>query len=139
MAEDQGAGEMSGFDPKGKTRRVRPQYMPADVETTQPLRRTRLVCSQRTTELPATEARPLADILHLAEAVPIVRQQLDVPIEFTDDAIFSSLKTIAARSSDRERWRAAFGSNLARYLSIRGRDLGQALQQLIALIPPPRV
>ena len=113
--------------------------MPADVETTQPLRRTRLVCSQRTTGLPATEARPLADILHLAEAVPIVRQQLDVPIEFTDDAIFSSLKTIAARSSDRERWRAAFDSNLARYLSIRGRDLGKALQQLIALIPPPRV
>ena len=109
---------MSGFDPKGKTRRVRPQYMPADVETTQPLRRTRLVCSQRTAELPATEARPLADVLHLAEAVPIVRQQLDVPIEFTDDAIFSSLKMIAARSSDRERWRAAFDSNLARYLSL---------------------
>ena len=126
---------MSGFDPKGKTRRVRPQYMPADVETTRPLRRTRLVCSPSPVEV---VLRP-ADVLHLAEAVPIVRQQLRVPAEFTDDAILSSLKMIAARTSDRERWRAAFDSNLARYLSVRGRDLGGALQRLIALIPPPRM
>ena len=126
---------MRGFDPKGKTRRVRPQYMPADVETTRPLRRTRLVCSPS----PVETAREPADVLHLAEAVPIVRQQLNVPAEFTDDAILSSLKMIAMRSSDRERWRAAFDSNLARYLSIRGRDLGVALQRLVALIPPPRM
>ncbi len=126
---------MSGFDPKGKTRRVRPQYMPADVETTQPLRRTRLVCSPA----PSEAVCRLADVLHLAEAVPIVRQQLGVPAEFTDDAILSSLKMIAMRTSDRERWRAAFDSNLARYLSVRGRDLGQVLQRLVALIPPPRM
>ncbi len=126
---------MSGFDPKVKTRRVRPQYMPADVETLRPLRRTRLVCSPS----PSGAAFEPADVLHLAEVVPIVRQQLDVPTEFTDDAILSSLKMIAMRSSERERWRVAFDSNLARYLSIRGRDLGQALQRLLALLPPPRM
>ncbi len=123
---------MSSTDPKGKTHRVRPQYIPNGVSE-QPARHLQSVPAQ--SNPPIT---PVADILHLAEAVPFIRERLDVPVEFTDDAILSSLKTIAAKSTDRDRWRAAFDSNLARYLSIRGRDLGSALQELVALMPPPR-
>lgn len=121
------------MDPKDKTRRVRPQYVPREELTTEPLHRSWRGAPH------AAEIRSLADVLHLAELVPIVRERLDVPADFTDDSILSSLKSIATRTSDRERWRAAFDSNLARYLSIRGRDLGGALQELVALIPPPRM
>lgn len=124
---------MSDFDPEGKTRRVRPQYMPEDVvtrrlnrlQTVRPLRRN-------------AEIHRFPDVLHLAELVPVVRERLAVPIDFSDDAILASLKMIAARSSDRERWRVAFDSNLARYLSYKGRDMGKVLQDLIALMPSPR-
>lgn len=123
---------MSSTDPKGKTHRVRPQYIP-DNALPQPLRQLKLVDESANQPI-----APVADILHLAEAVPLIRERLDVPVEFTDDAILASLKTIATKSTDRDRWRAAFESNLARYLSIRGRDLSTALQELVALMPPPR-
>ncbi len=120
---------MSGIDPKAKTHRVRPQYMPSDLETQ----------SHKPKAPPApVKVTAIADILHLAEAVPYVRERLEIPAEFGDDAILSSLKTIAAKTTDRDRWRAAFDSNLARYLSIRGRDLSTALEELVALMPPPR-
>ncbi len=124
---------MSEFDPEEKTRRVRPQYMPEDVatrrlnrlQTVRPLRRN-------------AEIHRFPDVLHLAELVPIVRERLGVPEEFGDDAILASLKMVAARSSDRDRWRAAFDCNLARFLSIKGRDMGRVLQDLIGLLPSPR-
>ncbi|MCH9806383.1 MAG: hypothetical protein K0U74_01500 [Alphaproteobacteria bacterium] len=122
---------MSGIDPKAKTTRVRPQYLPSEA-TTQRLNRSVRPAPTRT---PVTA---IADVLHLAEAVPIVRGRLNVPAEFTDDAILSSLKQIAVKTTDRDRWRAAFDCNLARYLSIRGRDLSDALQELVALMPSPR-
>lgn len=126
---------MSGIDEDAKTTRVRPQYLPEELpaaETTRPIR------SRRAGSQGSGTGYRLMDLLHLAEAVPVVRQRLDVPVEFTDDSILASLKAIAVRTSDRDRWQAAFESNLARYLSVRGRDLGKALQDLIALVPPPR-
>jgi hypothetical protein len=124
---------MSGTKPQEKVASVRPQYMPQDDAPTQPLHRSWRGAPH------AAEIRSLADVLHLAELVPVVRQRLDIPDEFSDDSILSSLRRIANRSSDRERWRAAFDSNLARYLASCGRDLGLVLQELITLIPPPRM
>lgn len=120
---------MAGIDHGDKLRRVRPQHLLAGT----PVAKT-VVWSET-----VGKDRYPADVLHLAELVPIVRQRIDVPLDFTDDAILSSLKRIASRTSDRERWRSAFDSKLARYLSTLGRDLGRALQEIIALIPPPRM
>ncbi|MBU1213039.1 MAG: hypothetical protein KJ587_17480 [Alphaproteobacteria bacterium] len=122
---------MSGIDQGDKTRRVRPQHLPPDVAA----RRAGPVVFTET----VGEDRYPADIMHLAELVPVVRERLNVPADFADDAILSSLKRVASKTSDRERWRSAFDCSLARYLSVRGRDLGHALQDLIALIPPPRM
>lgn len=78
------------------------------------------------------------DILHLAELVEPVRRRLAIGPDFSDDAILVSLKRIASRTYDRDRWRAAFESNLALWLSAQGRELGSALTTLIAMLPPPR-
>lgn len=81
---------------------------------------------------------PAHDILHLAELVPVVRQRLDVDGSFPDDAVLASLKAIAAQTSQRERWRAAFNSNLGYWLALKGCDLNTALNTLVFLLPPPR-
>jgi hypothetical protein len=75
------------------------------------------------------------DILHLAELVPMVRERFALPPAFGDDAILSSLRTIAAQSEPRERWRVAFSSNLGQTLARGGRDLNTALNALLALLP----
>ena len=77
------------------------------------------------------------DILHLAELVPVVRARFGLGDDFTDDAILSSLRVIAATSDQRQRWLAAFNSNLGRSLATDGRDLNTALSALIALVPRP--
>lgn len=135
---------MSGYDPDSKTRRVRPDYLhvgkglagegPAgERPVTVPVRR-RVVAAQTEAEIFAP-----ADVLHLAELVPVVRRRLDVPADFSDDAILASLKRIAQRSDERQRRQVAFNSNLIRYLSIRGRNMDFVLRELVALIPPPRM
>jgi hypothetical protein len=78
-----------------------------------------------------------ADILHLAELVPVVRGQFAVGPEFSDDAILASLRAITRWSDQRGRWRAAFNSNLGYALAIGGRDLNTALNTLLALLPRP--
>lgn len=125
---------MAGMDHGDKTRRVRPQYLQATNPDGTPRRNNPVIFSET-----VGKDRYPADIMHLAELVPVVRQRLDIPADFSDDTILSSLKRIASRTSDRERWRAAFDSNLARYLSSCGRDLANSLQELITLIPPPRM
>lgn len=129
---------MSGPDPEGKTRRVRPAYMPAPEETTLPVRR-RVLAAQGRQEAAQTTAETAmavpADILHLAEAVAVLRERLDVPSAFSDDAILASLRMIAARGSQRERTQAAFNSNLARYLFVRGRDSAVVLREIVAILP----
>ncbi len=83
------------------------------------------------------QPRAPADILHLAELVPVVRTRFDLAETFPDDAILASLKTIAGQSEARERWRVAFASNLGVALSRQGRDLNTALNTLLALLPRP--
>lgn len=123
---------MAGINHGDKSRRSRPNHLPLG---TRSVRRINAVVFS---ENVGQDHYP-ADVLHLAELVPLVRQRLNVPADFSDDAILSSLKRIASRTSDRERWSAAFDCNLARFLSSLGRDLGQALQDLITMIPPPRM
>ncbi len=77
------------------------------------------------------------DILHLAELVPVVRERFGLADSFADDAILASLRVIATQSQPRERWRAAFSSNLGVALVAEGRDLNTALNALIALLPRP--
>lgn len=77
------------------------------------------------------------NILHLAELVPVVRDRFDLDPAFADDAILASLRSIAAHGQPRERWRAAFDSNLGQVLSREGRDLNSALNTLLALLPRP--
>lgn len=79
-----------------------------------------------------------ADFLHLAELVPIVRKRFAVVDQFPDDAIFASLKTIVSRTSERERAKAAFASNLGQYIGHGDGDHQGAMQALLALLPPPR-
>jgi hypothetical protein len=75
------------------------------------------------------------DILHLAELVPVVRSRLALAPTFPDDAILASLRTIAAESGTRDRWRVAFTSNIGVALASGGRDLNTALNTLIAMLP----
>ena len=79
------------------------------------------------------------DILHLAELVPVLRQRLELGHALSDDVILTSLETIAARSSPRERWRAALDSSLGHWMAHEGRDLNTALNTLVALLPKPRM
>lgn len=77
------------------------------------------------------------DILHLAELVPVVRERFALADTFADDAILASLRVITSQTLPRERWRAAFSSNLGVALVAEGRDLNTALNTLIALLPRP--
>lgn len=77
--------------------------------------------------------------LHLNELVPLVRQRLGLDTAFPDDAVLASLRTIAGCSTPRERWRAAFDSNLGHWLALQGADLNSALNTLVALLPAPRM
>ncbi len=85
----------------------------------------------------AERAASTLDILHLAELVPIVRERFRLGDGFADDAILSSLRVIAAHSDQRQRWLAAFNSNLGRCLASEGHDLNTALSALVALVPRP--
>lgn len=80
----------------------------------------------------------LVAVLELVNLVKVVRQRLAVDEAFTDEGILASLKAIAARTSPRERWTAAFNSNLGLVLALRGDDLDGALNTLLSLLPRPR-
>lgn len=92
-------------------------------------------------DIASAKSAPIGDhdILHLAELVPILRQRLEIDAALSDDAILASLKVIAACSLPRDRWRAAFGSNLGHWLALQGRDLNTALNTVVALLPRPRL
>ncbi len=77
------------------------------------------------------------DILHLAELVPVVRSTFGLDSDFSDDAILASLKAIAARSSERDRWQVAFGCNLGRHIGLHAVDPADGLRTLIGLLPRP--
>lgn len=77
------------------------------------------------------------DILHLAELIPVIRQRFGLDDTYPDDAVLASLRSIAAHSGSRERWQAAFRSNLGHWLGQRGTDLNTSLNTLVGLLPRP--
>lgn len=66
-----------------------------------------------------------------------VRLRLEVDERVPDVTIAASLAQIASPRDPRERWLAAFGSPLGKYLASRGDDLNAALNALLALAPRP--
>lgn len=63
----------------------------------------------------------------------LVRERLELGSEVSDVTIAASIASIAARSDQRGRWLAAFGSPLGRWLAARGSDLNTSLTALVAL------
>ena len=86
----------------------------------------------------ADEPLTAVSILHLAELVPIVRTRLAIDAAFPDDSILAALQAITKRSTPRERWQAAFSSNLGHWLALQGGDLHATLNTLVTLLPQPR-
>ena len=84
-------------------------------------------------------AVPDGDVLHLNELVDIVRVRLGIDSALPDDAILVALKAITSCTQPRERWRAAFDSNLGHWLALKGVDLNSALNMLLAMLPKPRM
>jgi hypothetical protein len=80
----------------------------------------------------------LVDVLELAALVGVVRRRLRVDDAFTDEAILASLKAICERTNGRERWSAAFNSNLGLVLALRGGALDADLSTLLGLLPRAR-
>ncbi|MDX2258498.1 MAG: hypothetical protein NW205_06225 [Hyphomicrobiaceae bacterium] len=94
---------------------------------------------ERTEQPAGLDRDAVLDIMHLAELVPLLRQRLAIDPAFSDDAMLASLKAIAVRSAERERWQAAFGSNLGRHIAVAHPDPTAALTTLVALLPRPRL
>ena len=68
------------------------------------------------------------------DPVELVRIRLEIEDSVSDVSIAASLAQISARSASRERWLAAFGSPLGKYLARRGGDLSASLDLLLALV-----
>jgi hypothetical protein len=75
---------------------------------------------------------PLSD--EPPDPVELVRLRLEIEDSVSDVSIAASLAQISARSESRERWLAAFGSPLGKYLARRGGDLSASLDVLLALV-----
>lgn len=69
------------------------------------------------------------------DAIDQARIRLEIYDAVPDVTIAASLAQIATRSDPRERWLAAFGSPLGKFLAQRGGDLNAALNVLLALAP----
>jgi hypothetical protein len=72
------------------------------------------------------------------DPVEIVRMRLEIEDRVPDVTIAASLAQIGVRTSQRERWLAAFGSPLGKHLALRGGDLTTALDVLLAITPRSR-
>jgi hypothetical protein len=74
-----------------------------------------------------------------ADLIGIVRARLDLDTAaLSDVSIAASLAQIAAKSENRDRWLAAFGSPLGKHFAMRGSDLNTVLNTLLALAPRPQ-
>ena len=85
-------------------------------------------------ETPA-EFEHLDEIDPVADPVGALRQRLAIDDTISDVTIASSLATIAAKGSVRERWLAAFTSPLGKWLAVRGADLNTALNVVLSFAP----
>lgn len=81
---------------------------------------------------------PADTVLHLAELIPVVRSRLHLNDTVDDAVILQGLSAVSAQVSRRDRWRAAFGSELGRRLADQGCDLNTSLNVVVGLVPPPR-
>ncbi|MGD9802933.1 MAG: hypothetical protein AB7E81_01875 [Hyphomicrobiaceae bacterium] len=71
------------------------------------------------------------------DPVELVRLRLGIDDSVSDVSIAVSLAQISSRTGSRERWLAAFGSPLGKYLARRGNDLTATLDLLLALASRP--
>jgi len=67
------------------------------------------------------------------DPVELVRLRFGIEESVSNVSIAASLAQISARAEPRERWLAAFGSPLGKYLARRGGDLNASLDVLLAL------
>lgn len=70
-----------------------------------------------------------------SDPIELVRRRLDIDDRLPDVSIAASLAQIATRGDARERWLAAFGSPLGKFLAKRGGDLNATLDVLLGLVP----
>lgn len=78
------------------------------------------------------------DRARLAALVPEIRSRLCIAADVKDDVLLRGLAEIAALRSGTDRWRAAFNSEIGRWLAARGTDLNTALNIILGIVPLPR-
>lgn len=78
------------------------------------------------------------DMARLAALIPELRARLRIASDVTDDMLLRGLTEIAALRTGAERWRAAFNSEIGRWLAARGSDLNTALNIILGIVPLPR-
>lgn len=78
------------------------------------------------------------DVARLAALIPELRVRLRIAADVTDDVLLRGLSEIAALKTGADRWRAAFNSDIGRWLASRGSDLNTALNIILGIVPVPR-
>lgn len=86
----------------------------------------------------AGTATAAVDKARLADLIPELRARLEIASGLTDEALLRGLAEIAALKSNSDRWRAAFNSEVGRWLAARGTDLNTALNIILGIVPLPR-
>ncbi len=85
----------------------------------------------------ATTSTATVDKARLAALVPVIRTRLRIASDVTDDVLLRGLAEIAALRTGTDRWRAAFNSEVGRWLAARGTDLNTALNIILGIVPLP--
>lgn len=80
--------------------------------------------------------REMDDTLRWSELAFVVRNRLQLPRGISDDTIVESLKEITAAGNNDDRWAVAFGSTLGLYLSLGVEGFEEAMDELLAILPP---
>jgi hypothetical protein len=83
-------------------------------------------------------SEPIVEVNDLDAAAAALISRLEIEDRVPDVTIAASLAQIGVRTSQRERWLAAFGSPLGKHLALRGGDLTTALDVLLAIAPRTR-
>lgn len=78
------------------------------------------------------------DVVRLAALIPELRVRLRIATDVTDEMLLRGLSEVAALKSGADRWRAAFNSEIGRWLAARGSDLNTALNIILGSVPVPR-
>lgn len=78
------------------------------------------------------------DTARLALLIPELRARLRIAGEVTDEVLLRGLTEIAALKTGADRWRAAFNSEIGRWLAGRGTDLNTALNIILGIVAVPK-